>query len=273
MINSKSVLFLVVILTLALALLGPLTVAGYAPHKGDYFSYYEVENLANGTGYYAGYSEHTVVNGTEYMNGISNGVVLANYSYSWTFSNSSGSTETGVHSGNYTWSSTSFLYVNRTDDQTGYVNPTVWFAMDSSTPKGATFYLLNTQMTVVSKNYRYYLPTHERYVNTVFVQGTSNYQRNDVYGQFTATYTWKAYFDPSTGYIVAYNYVEHDSNSAKAGFTYTDNLYVTSSSYPLTTSSPPTTNNLGLEQYVGYIAAIVFVIAIIAIVAYAFSKR
>ena len=70
--------------------------------------------------------------------------------------------------------------------------------------KGGTFYLLNTQMTVISRNYSYHLPSQNRNVNTIFAQGISNYLRNDTYGQFTATYTWNAYFDPSTGYIVGY---------------------------------------------------------------------
>ena len=124
-------------------------VAGYVPHQGDYFSYHEVENLGSGTGNYAGYTEQTIINGQETMNGVSaDGIVSAHYSYSYTWSNSTGTTETGSMSGNYTFSSVNFLYVNGTDDQTGYVNPTVWFYMDTSIPKGDTFSLLNTEMTV-----------------------------------------------------------------------------------------------------------------------------
>jgi hypothetical protein len=234
---------------------------------GDYFSYYEVENLANGTGSYTGYSEQTITNGTEMMNGVSgDGIVSANYSYSWTWNNSTGSTETGSSSGNFTFSSVTFLYVNGTDNQTGYVNPTVWFYMDNSIPEGGTFYLLNTEMTVTSKNYSYHLPSQNRNVNAISAQGTSSYPRNDQYGQFTATYTWNAYFDPSTGYIIGYNYVEHDTNSSGDGFTYTDTLYVNSASYPLTTAAAGNP-----MQYVE-IGAIVLIIVIIAIIIYAVSR-
>ena len=152
------------------------------------------------------------------------GIVSAHYSYSYTWSNSTGTTETGSMSGNFTFSSVNFLYVNGTDDQTGYVNPTVWFYMDNSIPMGGTFSLLNTEMTVISKDYSYYLPSENKNVNAIFAQGTSSYQRNDVYGQFNATYTWSAYFDPSTGYIIGYGYVEHDTNSSGTGFTYTEHL-------------------------------------------------
>ena len=172
-----------------------------------------------------------------------------------------------------------FLYINGTDDQTGYVNPTVWFVMDNSIPVGGTFSLLNTEMTVTSKSYSYYLPLQNENVNVIFAQGTSSYQRNDVYGQFTATYTWKAYFDPSTGYIVGYDYVEHDTNPSGDGFTYTESLHVTSTSYTLTaapataTSSNSSGGNSGSTQYLGYIAALILVIIVIAIIIYAVSRR
>ena len=251
-------------------------IAGFVPHVGDYFSYYEVENLGNGTGSYEGYSEQTNTSGMEMMNGISgDGIVSANYSYSWTWSNSTGTTESGNSSGDFTFSSITFLYANGTDDQTGYVNPTVWFCMDNSTPEGGTFSLLNTEMTVKSTDYSYYLPSQNRSVSAIFAQGTSTYLRDDQYGQFTATYTWNAYFDPSTGYIVGYGYVEQDTNSSGDGFTLTDNLYVNSTSYLLTTAaaSSPGGGNSGSMQYVGYIAGIIVVIVIIAILIYVYSRR
>jgi hypothetical protein len=210
------------------------------------------------------------------VNGVSgDGTVSASYSTSWTWNNSTGTTETGSTSGDYTFSSTTFLYVNGTDDQTGYVNPTVWFCMDNSIPNGGSFYLLNTEMTVTSKNYSYYLPSQNRNVNTIFAQGNSNYQRNDEYGQFTATYTWNVYFDPSTGYIIGYNYVEHDTNSSGDGFTYTDNLYVNSASYPLTTAAAnnPSGGNSIPTQYLSYIIGIILVLVVIAILIYALSRR
>ena len=250
-------------------------VAGFVPHVGDYFSYYEVENLGNGKGSYAGYSEQTIVNGTEMMNAVSgDGIVSANFSYSWTWSNSEGSTETNSSSGEFTFSSVNFFYVNGTDDQTGYDNPTVWFCMDNSILKGGTFYLLDTEMTVKSNNYSYYLASQNRTVSAIFSQGGSSYLRNDEYGQFTATYTWNAYFDPSTGYIIGYDYVEHDTNSSGDGFTYTESLYVNSTSYPLTTAASNTGGGISFPmQYIGYVAAIVVVIVIVAIIVYAVSRR
>jgi hypothetical protein len=259
-------------LSLTLALLPAIVAASYTPHPGEYFTYIEAQDLGNGTGNYDGYTEHTTITGTEIMTGVSGDVVSANYSYSWNWNNSTGSTETGSSSGEFTFYSTTFLYLNGTDDQAGYVNPTVWFVMDNSIPVGGTFTLLNTEMTVMDRNYSYYLPSQDRYVSTIFAQESSSYQRNDEYGQFTATYTWNAYFDPSTGYIVGYSYTEQDSDNSGNGFGYIENLYVNSTSYPLMTAAAPAEENAGLMQYLVYIVAVV-IIAIAAIGIYAISTR
>lgn len=271
--TSKSLL-LIVVLSLFLAAYPVFAAATYVPHQGDYFNYHEVESLGSGTGSYTGYTEQTVVDGKETMNSIdASGVVSATYGYSWTFSNSSGSTESGSQSGSYTFSSANYYYLNGTDDQTGYVNPTVWFFMDNSIPKGGTFTTLNTQMTVESTSYSYYLTSQNRNVNAIFAQGTSSYERNDEYGQFTATYTWKAYFDPTTGYIIGYEYVEHDTNPSGDGFTWTDSLYVTSTSYSLTAALSSGEGSSGATQYIGIIAAIVLVIVVVVILIIALSRR
>ena len=146
--------------------------------------------------------------------------------------------------------------------------------MDNSIPEGGTFYLLNTAMSVKSENYSYYLPSQNRSVYAIFAQGDSNYQRNDVYGQFTATYTWKTYFDPSSGYIIGYDYTEHDTSPSGTGFTYTENLYINSASYPLTTAPAANPNEISdLMKDAVLIAAIVIIIAIILSIFYAVSRR
>ncbi len=301
--------FLVVVLLLSATLLAtsihwsPST-AAFAPQPGDYFNYHEVETVANGTGSYAGYSDQTVVNGGERMDGVTGATVSANYSYSYSYSNSEGNSTSGTQSGSYTFSSSSLLYVSGTDDQTGYVNPTIWFAMNNLLPVGGTFSLLNTQMTVISRNYTFYLPTESKNVTTIFASGKGSYSGspdNDAYGVFNAKYTWNEYFDPSTGYIVGYTYAEQDvsPNGNGTSFGYTDDLYLTAASYPLSavgsasqltslsassailpstfTTIPvavaPSTSNSGLMRYAGYIVAIILVIVILAILVYALSRR
>ncbi|MCI4361542.1 MAG: hypothetical protein L3J91_07530, partial [Thermoplasmata archaeon] len=78
------------------------------------------------------------------------------------------------------------------------------------------------------------------FVKTISADGTGSYQRDDVYGVFTAQYNWQVYFDPTSGYIVGYLYSENDTDSAGDSFTWTDSLAVTSTSYALTpTAAPP----------------------------------
>ncbi len=272
--NSKSLILIALLLLSALVSVNAF--ATFVPHQGDYFNYYEVINLGNGTVDYQGYTEQTIINGREEINGASsNGTVSAYYNYSWSFSNSTGSTEAGSSSGNFTFSSINFHYINGTDDQTGYSNPTVWFCMDDSAPEGGTFYLLNTAMTVMSKNYSYYLPSQDRYVYAIFAQGNSSYYRNDVYGQFTATYRWNAYFDPSTGYIIGYDYAESDVDAfSGTAFDYSETLYINSTSYSLTTAPAPVqSDNSGWIRNAAIIATLVIVLVIILIAVYAVSRR
>jgi hypothetical protein len=263
--NSKSSVFIAFLLCIVLFPVSAF--ATFVPHQGDTFSYYEVIDVEDGSGDYAGYTDHTVVTGTETVNGVTgDGIVSAHYSYTWDFSSNDGSTDSNSSSGDFTFSSTTFRYVNGTDDQVGYVNPTVWFCIDSSIPEGGSFYLLDTLMTVKSSEYSYFLQSENRHVHAIFAQGDASYQRNDEYGQFTATYTWNAYFDPVSGYIIGYDYTEHDTNPS-AGFTYTEKLYITQASYPLQTA-PPTSPDVisGLLKYAVLIVIVLVVVAIILIV-------
>ncbi len=258
-------------------------VSAYTPQKGDYFNYSETITVNNGQGSYTGYTDQTQVSGMEQLNSVNGSTVSASYSFSYQYSNNQGNSTSYSSSGKYTWSPSSFTYVNGTDDRVGYSKPTyVWFAMNPTLPVGATFYALNTQFTVLSKNYSLQLPTEgNEYVQTIQTEGTGQYHRSDSYGVFTASYTWRGYFDPTTGYVVGYNYVEQDSGQyqGQAGsFTYTDDLYVTSTSYNLALASASTssTANAGSEgstPYLGYSAVLLVVVVVVAVAVYAATRR
>lgn len=221
--------------------------SAYTPQAGDQFKYSEDIYVNHGKGSYLGYSDQTAVTGSEEVNSVTGSNVSSSYDYSYQFSSNQGSVSSSSSEGNFTWSSSSFTYLNGTDNQVGYSKPVyVWFAMDPSTPVGGTFFALNTQFTVLSKGYSFQLPTQNRYVQTIEARGTGQYQRNDSYGVFAASYTWYEYFDPSTGYIVGYNYTELDTGTyqGQAGsFEYMDLLYTTSTSYPLAAASGPSSSS------------------------------
>lgn len=251
----------------------------FVPAAGTGFTYTEHTTVGNGAGVYTGYTDQTLYNGSEQITSVNGNVVSAAYDYHYVYSNNQESnTTTGSDSGVYTFSSTSFLYINGTDDQPGYVHPTVWFAMNNSLPVGGKFTLLNTVFTITGKNYSYYVPTLGYTVKAITAVGTGEYQRNDSYGVFNATYTWHAFFDPTSGYIIGYQYVEQDAgewHGQIGSFTYTDNLYVTSTIYPLTiTYSPPTAVTPEQPTFLGGIMVLaVIVIVVLLMVAFRGKRK
>ena len=278
--------FLLLSALLAMAVLaGARPVSAYSPQKGDSFSYSDTITVNNGQGSYSGYTDQTQLSGMEQVKSVDGSVVSTSYSFSYQYSNSQGSSTSHSSSGSYTWSAASFTYLNGTDDQVGYTPPIyVWFAMNPSDPVGSTFYSLNTHLTVLSKNYSLQLPTEgNKYVETIQAEGTGRYTRDDSYGVFNASFTWNEYFDPSTGYIVGYNYVEQDNGQYQGqpgSFTYTDDLYVTSTSYALALAGPGATTNTtsstvagtGSTPYLYYALALLAVLVVVAIV-YAATSR
>jgi hypothetical protein len=268
------------------------SLSAYAPQKGDFFKYSETITVNNGQGSYLGYTDQSQITGSEQVNGLNGSIVSSSYTYSYQYSNNQGSTTSNSSSGIFTWASNNFTYVKGTDNQVGYSSPLyVWFAMNTSMPVEGTFYALNTQLTVLAKNYSFQLPTESKYVQTIRTEGTGQYERNDSYGVFNASYIWYVYFDPSTGYIVGYTYLEQDNGQyqGQAGsFTYTDNLYVTSTSYNLALANAPPNGNLssatstssnanmglaGLVPYLGYFVILLVVAFITVIAIYGATRR
>ncbi len=279
--KTATVLLLTLVLATSLAIAIPTPAhAGvrYLPKQGDFFNYHETIDLNQGTGAYDQYTEHETVDGSEHMNTVyTNGTVAAHWSYTYYWSNSS-SYKTGSPQGNFTWDRGSFLYEHSTDNQVGYVNPTVWFYMDNTTLKGGRFSLLDTPMNVqsVRTSYKYLGPlnfTTSGYVYAIQTTGTSSYQRNDVYGNYNAPYTWNVYFDPNTGYVIGYDYTEHDTGTWQgqaAGFTWTDIFYVTGASYQLQTAPVPPPDYTGL---IIVLAAFLIPVLLIILVALLVIRR
>jgi hypothetical protein len=273
--KATGVLLLPFLLSIAF-LVNVHPVSAYSPRQGDYFDYSEAITVNNGQGSYAGYTDQTRATGMEQMDSLKGSAVSTSYSYNYEWSDNQGDSTSMIRtSGEYTWSLSNYTYVNGTDNEVGYSKPTyIWFFMNSSLPVGSTFFSLNTRLTVLSKNYSLQLPTEgNRYVQTIETEGTGQYQRNDEYGVFNASYTWDEYFDPVTGYIVGYNYVEQD-NGRYGSFAYIDNVYVTSTNYALaSTSAPSAKSTTGLQSYLGYLLALALVIFIIVIALYVMTRR
>jgi hypothetical protein len=251
----------------------------YVPKPGDEFHYSEVIALGNGAGNYSGYTEDTFINGTVGVSGVqANGTENATYSNSNFYENNQGQSTQWNSAGTFTFSATTYHYVQGTDNQTGDNGSAVWFFTNNSYPDGATFYALTTPMKVVSTDASFQLTGEGgKYVATIFAEGNGSFQRNDAYGVFSATYNWMEYYDPTTGYVVGYVYTEQDSDSAGDGFTITDSLGVTSTTYALTpgTAPPPasSTSSATADLVVGVVVLLVVVLIVVGLYLLVRSRR
>ncbi len=248
----------------------PAPAAHHLPAAGDRFAYSEVAVVGNGTGNYTGYQDGTFTNGSISVSGVlPNQTAAAYYSNNNSWRDNQGDAEHWSSSGSFTFSPVTFRYVSGTDNQTGYTRPYVWFYIDNTLGTGGRFVLLNTPMSVVTTNASFPVGvTSTGYARTLFGEGNGSYQRNDSYGLFTASYTWKAFFDPATGYIVGYVYTEQDRDASGNGFDLIDRLVVTSTSYPLTAAAapPPPTSGSSSDLLLYVLLAVVVVVLVLIVV-------
>jgi len=272
---SLALLIFMVSMIASIASPANMSATRYIPKQGDHFSYYEVIILNNGAGNYTGYTEATYINGTYTISKVfTNGSVYVNYHTAWHYVNNTGANMNGGITSSFYYSYNSFLYTKGTDNQTGYTSPRVWFYINNTLSNQSSFFILNTQMTVVSTHYPY--KVENKYVYSIYTEGNGSYQRNDIYGIFTATYNWKSYYDPGTGYILGYVYTEQDSSNGN-GFTWIDTLAITNSSYPLSPASAPpaqSNNANGSSSYVWILAiVIIFILIIVFTIIYLKSNK
>jgi hypothetical protein len=221
-----------------------LPAAHHLPLAGDGFTFEQTIAVSGGYGSYAGYTETDAIVGTLNVTAANatNGTDSARFDYAGHYVNSSGANYDWVSRGNFTFSSTTFDYLHGTDNQTGDNGSGVWFYMNNSLTVGGVLSPLFTPMTVQSLATSYALDTTAGSdVRTIYADGIGAYERDDSYGLFHAVYDWRAYFDPSTGYIVAYDYTELDDDGHGDGFVYVESLAVTNTTYPLTPAPAPTT--------------------------------
>ncbi len=276
----RAVRLLAVAAIFFLALL-PAAVARPLPravNAGDQLAYTETIVLDGGVGNYTGYTEHSFINGSLHDTSLlANGSANTTYQSVTHWVSNAGQSEIVPVKGTFTFSPTTYHYVQGTDNQTGYVDPYVWFYMDSALRPGASFYVLNSELVVVGTNVSYPLASSPTgYVRTLFAEGNGTYQRNDVYGVFTATYTWKAYFDPGSGYIVGYLYTETDRDGTGDGFTWTDTLAATSTSYPLTPAAappPPPPAGLDVAEVATIVVGALVLVLVVVVAIWAVGRR
>ena len=265
-------------LTLLLAVGAVGSPGHYVPVAGDGFAYTETVTVANGSGTYDGYTETTYVNGSIEVDAVApNNSVTAAYENVDHYVNNSRGNYNFTASGPFYFDAQNFSYLfGTTDNQTGYTNPAVWFWTNNSLGVGGHFYALDTEMTVTSTDADYHLGTAAGgYVRAIAGSGSGRYVRDDSYGMFNASYTWTAYYDPGTGYILGYLYTETDADGRGDGFTYTDRLAVTETTYPLTAAPVPAAASPSpfSPEVIALLVVVAIVVVVIVVALAARSRR
>ncbi|MCI4324092.1 MAG: zinc ribbon domain-containing protein [Thermoplasmata archaeon] len=278
--NARALLLLLPVLLLAIPSAGATPTTHYTPQTGDEFHYYETTVVNNGQGNDYGYVNSSFINGSiSIINASPNGTDNTSYQSNTHWFDNQGDSGNLPSQGTFTFSGTTLHYLQGTDNQTGDNGTPVWFLVSTSLPRGASFYLLTTPFSIVSTNTSFpYSGSSTGYVSTIFAEGNGSYGYVVSAVDWQATYNWKMYFDPTTGYVVGYVYTEQDSDTQGDSFTYTDTLTVTTTSYPLTaTSAPPpppaSASSNSDAELVGVVVLVLLVVVVVAVVLLLRSRR
>jgi hypothetical protein len=226
----------------------PSSPSHYLPQAGDALVVREYVNVSGGFGNYSGYTETDAVTG--YLNitaVLANGTDTATYAYLGHFQNTTTSYSWQAK-GTFTFSARSYRYVVGTDNQSGLNRSGVWFYTNSSATVGSTFSALDYPFSVGSRDASFLVHAGSGgSVATLYADSNGTYARNDIYGDFQAGYSWRSYYDPSTGYVVGYVYAEFDSDGQGDGFLYTEVLRVTSTSFALSPAPSPAVYSVTID--------------------------
>lgn len=218
--------FALMLLAVGPALAGP-------PQINDSFQFDQTTTVNNGAGAYYGYTETTQSHYHYVVTAVSTSAATVQATGSWIFSNSSGASLSGSDAYTPIFSLSSRVYQSGWD--VPVANPataTVWFWISLPVSVGRVVHVLDEDLTVQSLSATYWIGAVPH--STILLSGKGSYQRSDLYGIYTATYTDEYYYDPNTGFIVAERYSENDVGTWQgqaASFTNSTTLAVTTSSY------------------------------------------
>lgn len=227
---------MVVASALALVFLAAAPAVAGVPLTGDFFEFDQTTTVNGLAGNYFGYTETTQSHYRYVVASSASGQDQVTGTGSWTYSNSTGSPLSGDTPYNIVFNPSTRQYISGID--VGVSDPAtakIWFWIPTPVTVGQVVYVLDEPLTVQSASATYWMGAVPR--TAAVLTGSGAYDRNDVYGNFSATYTDTYYYDPSSGYILSEQYSETDNGFGLFTgdqFSNTTTLTVTASSY-----SPP----------------------------------
>lgn len=250
--------FIVIILAFQFLILPAMAL----PTQGDSFEYTLIRKVGSGSGEYSGYNDELRSNGKYDVLSVNSTHVQFHAGYSWTYWNTEGLNQNGTEDRIATFSLKTRRYTTKTDldeyDKSDPSGLSVWLWIQPEVKTGDTIAILDDKFTVTGEYVTFWSGSVPK--KGIELRSTGTRSRNDVYGEFTYTYTDIYYFDRSTGYIIAERYKEEDTgfwNGKHATFELTEGFDLTNSSYTVPV------------DYLTLIAVIIGIIVVIFLIIYA----
>lgn len=218
-----------------LALLPPILVLAPVadardPAVGDAFEFDHRIFLDNGEGDYAGYSETTESHYRYEVASVASDLVTVRVVGSWRWSASDGTSDSGSDDFTFTFDRATRKYVMGDDLGGAFADPSIWFWIPVPLARGQSVDLLVDWLGVVELDSTVWVGLVPK--KGLMLETSGTYTRADVYGFFDVTYHDRYWFDRDSGFIIAELYEEFD-RGATASFRWREEIFVTSSSYPV----------------------------------------
>jgi L-amino acid N-acyltransferase YncA len=205
----------------------------HTPSQGDYFTYHSEEVVENGDGAYYGYHDKTVADGRYEIYSVAANSVSVHYNWAWKYTSDTELSKSDSRNDYISFSPGTRDYLTGFDLDEPVGQPRcIWFWIDPDVGVGEYVRILDKQFTVTARDIMIW--TNWLPVKCIELTFYGSFARNDAYGDFSASYTDRFYFDPGSGYIIAERYTEQDSGffeGAAASFDWKFNFDVLDSSY------------------------------------------
>ncbi len=242
-----------------------VVVAAATPHQNDFFEYDYNVIVDEGVGWYAGYAETMHSHSRYDIVSVDGDLITVHRTGSWSFTATDGSNNWHLIDSQFTFDSSTRKYVGANDLDFATIDPTVWFWVKTPLVVGDNVQVLDEMLAVTNVDSTTWLGLVPH--KGVALENSGSYNRNDVYGQFYATFTDVYHFDKESGIILSERYMEQDVNGAD-GFRYREEITFTASSYSI-----PLDIAQILIFYAGIPAALIIVVFLVVRWRYGPSKQ
>jgi ribosomal protein S18 acetylase RimI-like enzyme len=239
---------LLILLVPSIAFVG----AAAAPHQNDFFEYDYNIIVDNGIGWYYGYSETMHSHSRYDIVSVDGDLVTIHRTGSWSFTATDGSNNWHLIDSQFSFDISTRKYVGGNDLDFPTIDPTVWFWVPTPMTMGDHVQVLDDTLTVTNLDSTTWLGLLPH--KGVAMENSGSYFRNDVYGQFDATFTDVYHFDKESGIILSERYTEQDV-MGQDSFRYREEITLTASGYSI-----PLDFVQILVYYVGIPAALVVIV-------------